>query len=102
MLGMALAGQPGDIEPPWDEIDAQLRQVMPAVELEVLAAQRGLSAYAYQRLSDADLEAYLAFLKTDSAQYYYAAVSVAIGTVVNEAMQRFGAALVSQLRRVDV
>lgn len=102
MLSMATSGATGDIEIPWEEIDAQLAQILPSVELEVLTTQRAIIAYAYQALSDDELDIYLDFLATEESQKFYATSSVVVGQVIKEAMSRFGEELASRLNRVDV
>jgi len=102
MLSMATSGATGDIEIPWEEIDAQLAQILPGVELEVLSTQRAIIAYAYQALSDDDLDIYLDFLATEQSQKFYATSSVVVGQVIKGAMSRFGEELASRLNRVNV
>lgn len=68
LLGMSLAGRHGDIEVPWDEIDAQVEAMMPQLLGDVADSQRAMIAYAYRDLSDADLDTYIGFLGTASGQ----------------------------------
>lgn len=102
MVGIAMSGAQGEIEVPWDEIDAQLDMLLPGLDAEVLASQRGIMAYAYRDLDDAQMEDYLAFLRTDAARRFYGVVGVAAGLVIHDAMARFGETLATRLNRVDV
>ncbi len=89
MMGMSLA-QNGDIEIPWEEIDAQLEAQMPAIEAEIMSYQQALSAYTYRDLSDEELEQYLAFLRTDPARKFYGIFVPAVTRIVSAAMAQFG------------
>lgn len=102
MVGIAMSGAQGEIEVPWDEIDAQLDMLLPGLDAEVLASQRGIMAYAYRDFDDAQMEDYLAFLRTEAAQRFYGVVGVAAGLVIHDAMARFGETLATRLNRVDV
>jgi hypothetical protein len=75
MIGMAMTQQQGDIEVPWQEIDAQIEAMMPAIVADVAVTQRAMMFYAYRDLSDAELEQYLQFLRTDPAQRLYASAA---------------------------
>jgi hypothetical protein len=102
LIGMSMSGQRGDIEVPWEEIDAQLDGIMAAVEVEVLQTQRALVFYAYRELSDAQIEQYLEFLRTAAAQKLYAIAAYAIGETIAERMQRFGETFARRLAQVSV
>jgi len=102
LASMSIAGAHGDIEVPWDEIDAQLAQILPAMEAEVEASQRAVLAYAYRSLSDTELDAYVEFLRTDTARRFYAYVGFSIATIVHDAMSRFGEELATRLKQVSV
>lgn len=102
MVGIAMSGAQGEIQVPWEEIDAQLEMLLPGLDAEVLASQRGIMAYAYRDLDDAQMEDYLAFLRTEAARRFYAVVGVSAGLVIHDAMARFGEALATRLNRVDV
>src|SRR6218665_269243 len=58
LMGMSMAGRQGDIAVPWEEIEAQLAQIMPAMNAEIESTQRAMMAYTYRDLSDAELDAY--------------------------------------------
>jgi hypothetical protein len=100
LIGMSVAPQNGDIEIPWSEIDAQLDAIMGTLEAEIAASQQAMLAFAYRELSDAELEAYLQFLRTPEARKFYSLAIVAIAGIGAEAMTAFGEALVTKLNEV--
>lgn len=102
MVSMAMSGGGGDIEVPWDDIDAQLAEILPGVEAEVLASQRALMAYAYRDLSDDELETYVEFLRTDVSKKFYTIVGYGVGSIIKAAMSRFGEQLADRLNQVNV
>jgi len=102
MVSMAMSGASGDIEVPWSEIDAQLAMMLPGLEQEVAATQRALMAYAYNDLSDDELERYIEFLRTDVSKKFYAVLGYSVGIIMENAMSRFGQELAARLNRVNV
>jgi hypothetical protein len=102
MIGMAMTQQQGDIQVPWQEIDAQIEAMMPAIVADVAVTQRAMMFYAYRDLSDAELEQYLQFLRTDPAQRLYAIAAYSVGEIIAERMRTFGETIAMMLRRVDV
>lgn len=102
LVSMSVSGATGDIEVPWDEIDAQLAQILPGVEAEVLNTQRALMAYAYRGLSDDELETYIQFLRTEVSQKFYAVVGRGVGAIMTKSMSRFGEQLAHRLNQVNV
>jgi hypothetical protein len=102
LIGMSAARQSGDIEVPWEEIEAELARIMPSMDAEIEATQRAMMAYAYRVLSQDELEQYLQFLRTDAAQKLYAVASYAVGSVVTASMHRFGTALAHRMAQVNV
>lgn len=102
MVSMAVAGANGDIDVPWDEIDAQVAQMMPGLEAEVSASQRALMAYAYKDLSDEELDTYIEFLRTEVSKKFYAVLGYSVGTIMESTMSKFGTELARQLNRVNV
>lgn len=102
LIGMSLAQQRGDLEVPWEEIDQHLAQILPGIEADVAATQRAMMAYAYRDLPEADLDLYLAFLRTSAAQRFYALASYSIGRIVTDSMTTFGETLASKMGRVNV
>ena len=102
LLGMSVSGQHGDIEVPWADIDAQLDVIMPEIEADVALTQKAMMFFAYQELTDADLETYLEFLRTDSARKFYAVAAFAIGQIIADRMEQFGETLARKLAQVNV
>ena len=101
MVSMAMAAS-GDIEVPWDQIDAQLATMLPGLEQEVEATQRALMAYAYDALSDDELDRYIEFLRTDVAKKFYAVLGYSVGVIMEKTMSKFGQELAYRLNRVNV
>ena len=102
LLGMSVSQQHGDIDVPWSEIDAQVDAMMPGLTVSVQHTQRHLMAYAYRNLTDAELDRYVAFLGTASAQKFYALASQAIGRIVTDTMSAFGEVFASRMASVDI
>jgi hypothetical protein len=102
LIGMTMNGQQGDIEVPWEEIDAHLDTIMPAVEADVQLTQRAMMFYSYAPLSESDLDRYLDFLRTTAAQKLYAIASYAIGEIITTHMEEFGETLARRLAQVSV
>jgi hypothetical protein len=101
LIGMSLTDQQGDIEVPWEEIDAQLQAIMPGIAEEIAMTQRAIVFYAYENLTEADLDEYLVFLRTEPAQKLYALVVVAAGEVIHNRMRTFGENLVTAMNRTS-
>ncbi len=102
MVSMAMSGASGDIEVPWSEIDAQLALMLPGLEQEVTATQRALMAYAYKDLTDAELDQYIGFLRTDVSMKFYTVLGYSVGTIMERTMGKFGKELAYRLNRVNV
>jgi hypothetical protein len=102
LLGMSISHQRGDIQVPWEEIDAQVQAVLPSLVAEHTRAQRGMMAYAYRSLSDDELDRYIAFLRTEPAQKLYAIAAYAVGQIVARSMSSFGEALAARMASVNV
>lgn len=102
LMSMAVSGGAGDIEVPWEEIDAQLEQILPGLEAEITMTQRAIMAYAYKDLADDELEQYLQFLRTDASQKFYAVLGLSVGRIMESTMSRFGEELAHRLNQVNV
>lgn len=102
LIGLSMTTQQGDIEVPWEEIEAQLDAIMPGLEADIASTQKALMFYAYETFSEADLDEYLVFLRTGSAQKLYAVIAYAVGDIITERMHAFGDALATRLARVSV
>jgi len=102
LIGLSMATQQGDIEVPWEEIELQLDAIMPGLESDIALTQKALMFFAYEQFSEAEIDEYLVFLRTRSAQKLYAVSAYAIGDIVAERMHAFGEALAARLARVNV
>lgn len=102
LLGMSVSHQRGDIEVPWQEIDAQVEAMMPGLIADHTRAQRAMMAYAYRGLSDDDLDRYIAFLRTAPAQKLYATAAYAVGQIVARSMSSFGETLAARMASVNI
>lgn len=102
LIGLSVTTQQGDIEVPWEEIEVQLDAIMPGLEADIVSTQKALMFFAYEQFSEADLDDYLVFLRTRSAQKLYAVSAYAVGDIVAERMHAFGEALATRLARVNV
>jgi len=102
LLGMSVSHQRGDIEVPWQEIDAQVEAMMPSLLADHTRAQRSMMAYAYRGLTDDELERYIAFLRTAPAQKLYAIAAYAVGQIVARSMSSFGETLAARMASVNI
>ncbi|MDB5539505.1 MAG: hypothetical protein JWQ89_1232 [Devosia sp.] len=102
LLGLSVSHQQGDIAVPWQEIDTQVEAMMPGLLADVGRTQRAMMAYAYRGLSDADLDRYIAFLRTPPAQKFYAIAAYAVGRIVADGMSHFGEAFAARMKSVNV
>jgi hypothetical protein len=102
LLGMAVSQQRSDIEVPWEEIDAQVEAMLPDLIADHAQAQRALMAYAYRDLGDDDLDRYIAFLRTEPAQHFYAVAAYSVGQIAARSMARFGQMLAMRLSSVAI
>lgn len=102
LVGMSVSHQRGDIQVPWEEIDAQVDAMMPGLVAAHAKAQRAMMAYAYRDLSDDELEQYLTFLRTGPAQKLYTIAAYAVGQIVTRSMASFGETLAARMASVNV
>lgn len=102
LLGMSVSHQRGDIQVPWQEIDAQVEAMMPGLLADHTRAQRAMMAYAYRGLSDDELDRYIAFLRTAPAQKLYAIAAYAVGQIVARSMASFGETLAARMASVNI
>ena len=102
LLGLSVSHQHGDIQVPWQEIDAQIEAMMPRLIAEHGKAQRAMMAYAYRELSDDELDRYIGFLRTKPAQKLYATAAYAMGRIVTRSMSSFGEALAARMGSVNI
>jgi hypothetical protein len=100
-LGLHLSAK-GDIDLAWDEIDAQVRTQLKGMQESLVDATRSTLAFTYEKLSDAELEAYLDFLRAPATKKFYATVTVAIGRIIEETMFDIGQDVAARLNAVAV
>lgn len=102
LLGLSVSHQQGEVTVPWQEIDDQVKAMMPGLLTDVARTQRAMMAYVYRDLSDADLDQYIAFLRTPAAQKFYAVAAYAVGRIVADGMSAFGEAFAARMQSVNV
>ena len=102
LLGLSVSHQQGEVTVPWQEIDTQVEAKIPGHIADVSRTQRAMMAYVYRDLSDADLDAYIAFLRTPAAQKFYAVAAYAVGRIVADGMSAFGEAFAARMQSVNV
>jgi len=100
-LGLHLSAK-GDIALSWDEIDASVTAQLVGLEESLADATRSTLAYTYAELSDADLEAYLEFLRAPATRKFYATAATAIGEIIEEAMVDIGQDVAARLSAVAI
>jgi len=98
-LGMHLAGARGDIDVPWEDIDAAVSAELDGMREELAESTRGVLAFTYDSLSDAEFEDYLDFLRRPVTQKFYTVTTRAIGAIVHDAMFELGEAVAARLSR---
>jgi hypothetical protein len=102
LLGLSVSHQQGQIAVPWEEIDTQVKAMMPGLLIDIGHTQRAMMAYAYRDLSDDDLDRYITFLRTPAAQKFYAIAAYAVGRIVADGMADFGEAFAARMQSVNV
>lgn len=102
LLGLSVSHQQGQIAVPWEEIDTQVKAMMPGLLLDIGQTQRAMMAYVYRDLSDDELDRYISFLRTPAAQKFYAIAAYAVGRIVAEGMADFGEAFAARMQSVNV
>lgn len=110
MLGESIRGMAigrhlvahGDFDIPWEEIDELVAARLAGMRQSLAEASRGALALTYHELSDAELGAYLEFLRTPATRKFYTVASVTVGTLIREAMFTLGEDMSARLQRVDI
>jgi hypothetical protein len=102
LVGMSVTHQRGDIEVPWQEIDAQVEAILPGLLTEHSKAQRALMAFAYRDLGDDELDRYIDFLRTAPARHFYAVAAYAVGQIAARSMASFGQTLAERMASVAI
>lgn len=110
MLGESIRGMAlgrhllahGDFDIPWEEIDSLVAERLSGMQRSLAEASRGALALTYHELSDAELTAYVEFLRTPATRKFYTVTSATIGALIREAMYTLGEDMAARLRRVDI
>lgn len=100
-IGRHLLAQ-GDFDIPWEEIDALVAARLAGMRQSLAEASRGALALTYHELSDAELTAYLEFLRTPATRKFYTVTSVTVGALIRESMFTLGEDMAARLQRVDI
>jgi predicted small lipoprotein YifL len=102
LLGLSLAGQEGEIDLPWADVDAQVEATAPGMVAQYQRDSRAVAAYLYAALDDAELSQYVAMLETPAMRHLYGASATALDTLIQRAVKTFGAELAVRLRSVAI
>ena len=102
LLGLSLAGQEGEIDLPWADVDAQVAATAPGMIAQYQRDSRAVAAYLYATLDDGELSTYVAMLETPAMRHLYGASAAALDTLVQRAVKTFGAELAVRLRSVAI
>ena len=100
-LGLHLSAK-GDIALSWEEIDASVTAQLTGLEDSLADATRSTLAFTYADLSDADLDAYLDFLRAPATRKFYATLTLAIGEIIEETMFGIGQDVAARLDAVAI
>jgi len=102
LLGLSLAGQEGEIDLPWADVDAQVEATAPGMVAQYQRDSRAVAAYLYGALDDAELSDYVAMLEKPAMRHLYGASATALDTLIQRAVKTFGAELAVRLRSVSI
>ncbi len=100
-LGLHLSAK-GDIALSWAEIDAEIATKLTGLEESLVDATRSTLAFTYADLSDAELEAYLDFLRAPATRKFYATLTLAIGEIIEATMFEIGQDVAARLGAVAI
>ncbi|HEV7275775.1 MAG TPA: hypothetical protein VGN80_05780 [Devosiaceae bacterium] len=100
-VGMHLMAH-GDLDIPWDEIDALIETRLTGMRQSLDEASRGALALTYAELSDDELADYVAFLGAPATRKFYTVASVTVGALIREAMFALGEDVAARLQRVSI
>jgi hypothetical protein len=100
-LGLHLSVH-GQLQLPWEEIDAGVASRLAGMRQSLVEATRGTFALTYGELSEAELEAYLDFLRHPATRKFYTVATLAVGAIIRETMFGLGEDVAARLRRVDI
>lgn len=100
-IGMHLMSR-GDLDIPWDEIDALVETRLAGMRQSLAEASRGALALTYAELSDDELADYVGFLGSPATRKFYSVASVTVGALIREAMFALGEDVAARLQRVSI
>lgn len=100
-LGLHLSKY-GDIEVPWEEIDAHVETTLGDMESALLEAGLGSLASTFESLDDEEIEAYLDYLRAPATQRLQTLTTTALGFALHDAMRAIGAKVAARLSAVAI
>lgn len=100
-VGMHLMAH-GDLDVPWEEIDALVEARLVGMRQSLAEASRGALALTYAELSNDELADYAEFLASPATRKFYTVASVTVGALIREAMFALGEDVAARLQRVAV
>jgi len=101
-VSLHMSQRTGDLEVPWEEIDAGVTEQLSGMHDRLLEATRATFAYTYDSLTDDELEAYLQFLRGPSAQRFYGTATLAVGDIIRRTMLSLGRSVAARLNAVQI
>jgi hypothetical protein len=101
-VGLHMARDTGDLEVPWEEIDAGVDSQLSGMKDRLLEATRATFAYTYDALSDGEIEAYLVFLRAPAAQKFYSTATLVVGDIIRRTMIALGQSVAARLNAIQI
>ena len=101
-LGLRLSDDEGDLHQDWAEVDAGVQAELEGMRDSLSEATRAVLAYTYSSLSDSEIEAYLAFLRSPATRKFYAAATAAIAEILQDTMLSLGRDVATKLNAVQI
>jgi hypothetical protein len=101
-VSLHMSQDTGDLEVPWEEIDAGVVDQLSGMHDRLLEATRATFAYTYDSLTDAEIEEYLAFLRAPAAQRFYGAATAAVGDIIQRTMIDLGQRIAAKLNAIQI
>jgi hypothetical protein len=101
-LGLRMSDPDGDLRQDWAEVDADLQEQLEGMRESLTDATRAVLAYTYASLSDAEIEAYLGFLRSPATRKFYAVATTAIADILQETMLSLGRDVAERLNAVQI
>lgn len=101
-VSLHMAQDKGDLDVPWEEIDAGVGARLTGMRERLVEATRATFAYTYEALTDDELEAYLVFLREPAAQRFYGTATLAVGEIIHRTMLALGKSVAARLNAVHI